>query len=153
MLPSNLKTLQKLFGTAVVPGRNRWLDQIRRELGEYFDGTRKRFDTPVLSRGTDFQKKVWTELMRIPHGTTLSYDELALRIGQPTAQRAVARANGMNRICIVIPCHRVIGKDGSLTGYGGGVWRKRLLIELERSGKFPGAASSDSPEAGGTSKP
>jgi AraC family transcriptional regulator of adaptative response/methylated-DNA-[protein]-cysteine methyltransferase len=153
MLPRNLKTLQKQFGTAVVPGKNRWLDQVRSELGEYFAGTLKNFEVPLVARGTEFQKKVWDELLRIPHGTTLSYDELAIRIGQPTAQRAVARANGMNRICILIPCHRVIGKDGGLTGYGGGVWRKRLLIELERSGRMPGASSPDFPDAGKPSKP
>ena len=92
---------------------------------------------PTAPRGTPFQEKVWDELRRIPHGETISYDELARRIGQPTAQRAVARANGMNRICILIPCHRVIGKDGSLTGYGGGLWRKRLLLELERTASAP----------------
>ncbi|MCC7373332.1 MAG: methylated-DNA--[protein]-cysteine S-methyltransferase [Verrucomicrobiales bacterium] len=153
MLPRNLKTLRQQFGTAVVPGKHRWLDQVRRELAEYFAGTRKRFEVPLASRGTEFQMKVWDELLLIPHGTTISYDDLAMRIGQPTAQRAVARANGMNRICILIPCHRVIGKDGSLTGYGGGVWRKRLLLELERSGKLPGATSADPSEAGGFSKP
>ena len=81
---------------------------------------------------------MWNELQRIPHGETISYEELAHRIGQPTAVRAVARANGSNRISIVIPCHRVIGKDGELTGYGGGLWRKRLLLELEETGRLPG---------------
>ena len=87
-------------------------------------GRLRKFTPPILARGTPFQERVWSELRRIPCGETISYDDLARRIGQPTAQRAVARANGMNRICILIPCHRVIGKDGTLTGYGGGLWRK-----------------------------
>ncbi|TAL03530.1 MAG: methylated-DNA--[protein]-cysteine S-methyltransferase, partial [Verrucomicrobia bacterium] len=132
MLEANLATMQKRFGCAVVPGKHELLSQLREELTEYFDGKRTEFKTPLAPRGTPFQEKVWRELRNIPHGETISYDELARRISQPTAQRAVARANGMNRICILIPCHRVIGKDGSLTGYGGGLWRKRLLLELER---------------------
>jgi AraC family transcriptional regulator of adaptative response/methylated-DNA-[protein]-cysteine methyltransferase len=108
-------------------------------LTEYFAAERREFKVPLAPRGTPFQEKVWQELRRIPYGQTISYDELARRAGQPTAQRAVARANGMNRICILIPCHRVIGKDGSLTGYGGGLWRKRLLLGLEQSGRLPGA--------------
>lgn len=153
MLPRNLRTLQRYFGTAVLPGRNRWLDKVRRELAEYFEGRRTTFSVPIAARGTAFQRRVWDELLRIPHARTLSYDELALRIGQPTAQRAVARANGMNRICILIPCHRVIGKDGSLTGYGGGVWRKRLLLELERTGTLPGSTGSAPPADKRPSKP
>ncbi len=133
MLETNLETLRKRLGCAMVPGEHKWLTQLRRELGEYFAGGRRGFTVPVAAGGTPFQEKVWRELGRIRHGETISYDELARRIGQPTAQRAVARANGMNRICILIPCHRVIGKDGSLTGYGGGLWRKRLLLELERN--------------------
>jgi AraC family transcriptional regulator of adaptative response/methylated-DNA-[protein]-cysteine methyltransferase len=111
---------------------------LRQELDDYFQGGRARFTLPLASRGTPFQEKVWLELRRIPYGQTISYDELARRVGQPMAQRAVARANGMNYVAILIPCHRVIGKDGSLTGYGGGLWRKRLLLELERTGKLPG---------------
>jgi len=133
MLETNLATMNKRFGCAVVPGGHKWLTQLRRELAEYFDRKRREFSLPLGIRGTPFQEKVWRELQLIPHGETISYDELARRIGQPTAQRAVARANGMNRIAILIPCHRVIGKDGSLTGYGGGLWRKRLLLALERS--------------------
>jgi len=132
LLRSNLERLRKLFDCAVVPGAHPLLDQLRRELGEYFAGRRRQFSVPITIRGTPFQEKVWCELCRIPSGETISYDELARRIGQPTAQRAVARANGMNRICILIPCHRVIGKDGKLVGYGGGLWRKRLLLQLER---------------------
>ena len=144
MLEKNLATMQKRFACAVVPGEHKLLTQLRRELAEYFAGGRDEFTVPLSPRDTPFQEKVWRELRNIPHGKTISYDELARRIAQPTAQRAVARANGMNRICILIPCHRVIGKDGSLTGYGGGLWRKRLLLELERckrSAPVPGAAS------------
>ncbi len=114
------------------------LNGIRKELDQYFAGRLKQFSTPVAFSGTPFQNTVWQELRRIPYGETISYESLAERIGQPTAMRAVATANGMNRLAILIPCHRVIGKDGSLTGYGGGLWRKRLLLELERTGKLPG---------------
>jgi O-6-methylguanine DNA methyltransferase len=88
--------------------------------------------------GTPFQERVWKELQRIPHGQTANYQEIARRVGRPTAIRAVARANGMNRLYLLVPCHRVITKDGELSGYGGGVWRKRALLELERTGKLPG---------------
>src|SRR6185436_2819206 len=132
MLERNLDTIRKRFQCAMVPGRDKWLTQLRGELEEYFAGRRQDFTVPLSLHGTPFQEKVWRELRSIPFGKTISYEELALRIGQPTAQRAVARANSMNRICILIPCHRVIGKDGTLTGYGGGLWRKRLLLELER---------------------
>ncbi|HEV7869528.1 MAG TPA: methylated-DNA--[protein]-cysteine S-methyltransferase, partial [Chthoniobacteraceae bacterium] len=93
---------------------------------------------PLAPCGTAFQERVWTELRLIPYAQTISYEALAIAIGQPTAMRAVALANGSNRLAILIPCHRVIGKDGSLTGYGGGLWRKRLLLELERTGRLPG---------------
>jgi AraC family transcriptional regulator of adaptative response/methylated-DNA-[protein]-cysteine methyltransferase len=138
MLEHNLKVMRRRFGCAIVPGQHALLEQLRQELNEYFVGERREFTLPLASRGTPFQDKVWQELRRIPYGQTISYDELARRVGQPTAQRAVARANGMNYVAILIPCHRVIGKDGSLTGYGGGLWRKRLLLELERTGKLPG---------------
>ncbi len=137
MLEHNLQALRRRFGCAIVPGQHPLLERLREELNEYFQGERREFTSPLASRGTLFQDKVWQELRRIPYGKTISYDELARRVGQPTAQRAVARANGMNYVAILIPCHRVIGKDGSLTGYGGGLWRKRLLLELERSGRTP----------------
>jgi AraC family transcriptional regulator, regulatory protein of adaptative response / methylated-DNA-[protein]-cysteine methyltransferase len=142
MLEKNIERLQRRFACGVVPGRHRLLDRLQHELKSYFDGERREFTVPLASRGTPFQDKVWAELQRIPYGETISYDELALRIGQSTAQRAVARANGMNHVCILIPCHRVIGKDGTLTGYGGGLWRKRLLLELERTGRLPGHQST-----------
>jgi AraC family transcriptional regulator of adaptative response/methylated-DNA-[protein]-cysteine methyltransferase len=134
MLEQNLKVIRRQFGCAIVPGQHGLLEQLREELRGFFAGARKEFEVPLAIQGTAFQEKVWQELRRIPFGETISYHDLARRIGEPKAQRAVARANGMNRICILIPCHRVIGKDGSLTGYGGGLWRKRLLLELERTG-------------------
>lgn len=141
MLEHNMAEMRRRLGGSVVPGRHPLLDELRRQLGEYFEGHRRGFAVPLEPRGTEFQERVWARLLEIPHGETISYDELAMRIGQPTAQRAVARANGDNRISILIPCHRVIGKDGTLTGYGGGLWRKRLLLELERTGSLPGRTS------------
>ena len=104
---------------------------VRSQLDEYFAGTRTDFDLPLSLHGTDFQRRVWLELTRIPYGETISYGELARRIGRPTAMRAVGLANGRNPVSIIVPCHRVIGADGSLTGYGGGLDRKRLLLGLE----------------------
>jgi O-6-methylguanine DNA methyltransferase len=108
------------------------LEKLRAELAEYFAGKRNDFTIELAPTGTDFQKRVWTELRRIPHGKTISYEELARRIGKPTAQRAVAQANGANPICILIPCHRVIAKSGGLGGYSSGIERKRFLLGLER---------------------
>ncbi len=101
------------------------------QLDEYFGGRRREFDVPLLLAGTDFQKAVWNELLKIPYGQTLSYGELARRIGSPKAVRAVANANGANAIAIFVPCHRVIGSDGSPTGYAGGLQAKKILSELE----------------------
>ena len=102
-----------------------------RELDEYFRGERKEFDIPLLLAGSEFQKRVWQQLRHIPYGQTVSYGELAAAIGAPKSVRAVANANGANAISIILPCHRVIGSDGSLTGYGGGIDTKRYLLELE----------------------
>jgi methylated-DNA-[protein]-cysteine S-methyltransferase len=110
--------------------------EVKQQLKEYFDGTRRAFDLTLLPEGTAFQKLVWDALRDIPYGTTISYQELANRIGAEKAVRAVGAANGANPIPIIIPCHRVIGADGSLTGYGGGIERKRWLLELE-SGQRP----------------
>lgn len=110
---------------------NRHIEQLRKELAEYFNGSRTEFATPIDVYGTPFQRKVWSELLNIPYGTTRSYGEQARRLGKPEAVRAVAAANGMNYLSILIPCHRVIGADGSLTGYGGKLWRKKRLLELE----------------------
>lgn len=105
--------------------------QARRELGEYFAGSRTVFDVPIAPSGTAFQRRVWEALLRIPCGSTASYGEIARAVGSPDAVRAVGAANGRNPIAIVVPCHRVIGKDGSLTGFGGGIETKRALLELE----------------------
>lgn len=102
-----------------------------RQLAAYFSGTRTTFDLPLAPHGTAFQKQVWQELTRIPYGVTLSYGELATRVGNPNASRAVGLANGRNPLSILIPCHRVIGANGKLTGYGGGISRKERLLRLE----------------------
>jgi len=102
-----------------------------RQLEEYFAGRRQLFDLPLDLRGTDFQKRCWRELLKIPYGETRSYADIARAMGNPSAVRAVGLANGQNPIAIIVPCHRVIGSDGSLTGYGGGLESKRKLLELE----------------------
>jgi methylated-DNA-[protein]-cysteine S-methyltransferase len=107
------------------------LDSASRELNEYFSGDRKKFSVPLDLEGTDFQKKVWAELIKIPYGTTVSYREIATRIRSPKAVRAVGSANGKNPLCIVVPCHRVIAADGGLGGYSGGLKMKSKLLELE----------------------
>lgn len=119
------------------PGRDAWkrdtgaLRDAREQLLEYFDGGRRQFDLRLAPSGTPFQMKVWNTLARIPYGATWSYRDLAASIGKPTATRAVGAANGRNPLPIVLPCHRVIGADGSLTGFGGGLPTKRFLLELE----------------------
>lgn len=109
----------------------RWLAQARSELREYFEGARRDFSVPLSPSGTEFQLAVWAALRDIPYGETSSYAALAARIERPTAVRAVGAANGRNPISIIVPCHRVIGADGSLTGYGGGLPAKEALLELE----------------------
>jgi len=101
------------------------------QLDEYFRGERHEFDLPLAAQGTEFQQQVWQSLTQIPYGTTMSYGDLARKLGNPDATRAVGLANGKNPISIIVPCHRVIGADGSLTGFGGGVGRKRFLLDLE----------------------
>ena len=108
------------------------LVETKRQLDDYFAGTRSQFDLPLDFRGTDFQKRVWAALLTIPSGQTRSYAEIAAQIGRPGACRAVGAANGKNPISIVAPCHRVIGSDGSLTGFAGGLEGKKFLLELER---------------------
>jgi AraC family transcriptional regulator of adaptative response/methylated-DNA-[protein]-cysteine methyltransferase len=132
MLQTQLDTLRRRFGAAIVPGSNRHLDHIADELTRYFDGKLTRFDVPLVLRGTPFQLRTWKRLLDIPGGETLSYSQMAEDIGTPGAHRAVGRANGDNRIAIVIPCHRVVRADGTLCGYGGGVWRKQWLLDHER---------------------
>ena len=105
---------------------------VREQLAEYFAGERQQFDVPLKLAGTPFQQRVWQELVRIPFGTTITYAQLAQRVGKPTASRAVGHANGRNPISIIVPCHRVIGANGKLTGYAGGVEKKQWLLEWER---------------------
>src|SRR5277367_3545053 len=107
------------------------LPMVTRQLKEYFSGTRRKFELPLRLQGTDFQKRVWRELCEIPYGETWSYGQLAKRIGNPNASRAVGLANGRNPIAVIVPCHRVIGADGSLTGFGGGLPRKQWLLTHE----------------------
>jgi AraC family transcriptional regulator, regulatory protein of adaptative response / methylated-DNA-[protein]-cysteine methyltransferase len=132
-LKAQAAQLRQRLGAAVVPGTNEVLRRLRRELGEYFARRRRDFAVPVAYRGTPFQCAVWNALRRIPYGETISYEELARRVGHPGAQRAVGTANHHNRISIVIPCHRVVNKSGQLGGYGGGLWRKQYLLDLERA--------------------
>ncbi len=133
MLETQIKRLKKRLNSELLPGTSKYFEPLSRQLQEYFEGKRKEFSIPLVTPGTDFQKKVWQELQTIPYGKTRSYEEQAKAINNPKAIRAVARANGDNRIAILIPCHRVIGKDGSMTGYGGKIWRKEYLLELERN--------------------
>ncbi|RQW07803.1 MAG: methylated-DNA--[protein]-cysteine S-methyltransferase [Calditrichaeota bacterium] len=131
MLETQLRLIKNHFGTEIISGESYHLDLLQKELEEYFNGNRKTFSLPLEMSGTPFQEKVWSALREIPYGQTCSYADLARKIGQPSAVRAVARANGDNRIVIIIPCHRVIGSDGKLVGYGGGLWRKKYLLDLE----------------------
>lgn len=128
---------EKHFDTSVTLGENRHTLEIKRQLREYFAGQRKVFSVPTVPVGTDFQIRVWTELKKIPFGATRTYKEQTAALGDPKAIRAVAKANGSNKIAIVIPCHRVIGSDGKLTGYAGGIERKRFLLNLERTQAGP----------------
>lgn len=122
---------QKYHAPDAPRGADKILDRVRRELDAYFAGKLKIFETPVAPRGTVFQECVWNALTKIPYGMTWSYGELAAKIGNPKAQRAVGLANGRNPVPIIVPCHRVIGAGGGLTGFGGGLETKRLLLELE----------------------
>lgn len=137
MLNTEYKDLARYFKTTIEEGENKHFNSLRKQLKEYFEGKRKEFSVPLSTPGTDFQKRVWKELMNIPYGTTRSYMEQSVALGIPESIRAVANANGMNRVSIIIPCHRVIGSDGQLTGYGGGLKRKKWLLDHEKkhSGK------------------
>ncbi|MBX2815332.1 MAG: methylated-DNA--[protein]-cysteine S-methyltransferase [Saprospiraceae bacterium] len=132
MLETQLDRLQKYFKSPLLPGSSATLDLLERQLHEYFMGQLKEFTVPLANPGTPFQQEVWTALQRIPYGQTASYQQLADGIGRKKAVRAVASANGDNRIAILIPCHRIIGSDGKLRGYGGGLWRKKWLLDLEQ---------------------
>lgn len=136
MLATQIETVGRRFDAAVVPGDSPHFAPLRDELRDYFAGRLREFTVPVVAPGTPFQERVWAELCRIQYGETRSYEDLARAVGVPGAQRAVGHANGLNRVAIVIPCHRVVNKNGKLGGYGGLVWRKQALLDLERSGQL-----------------
>ena len=125
------RRLERLLRAGFVEETSPATEEAARQLDEYFAGRRRAFDVPLLFAGTEFQKTVWGELLKIPYGETVSYGCIARRIGMPKAVRAVANANGANPLSVFVPCHRVIGSDRSLTGYGGGIEVKRRLLELE----------------------
>lgn len=135
MLETEIDSLGKRLKARFVPGSSKYFDVLHAQLEEYFSGNRKEFDLPLVLPGTPFQQKVWAGLRAIPYGSTRSYKEQAEAIGLPNAVRAVAKANGDNRVAILIPCHRVIGANGKLVGYGGGIWRKQYLLKLESGHK------------------
>lgn len=132
MLETEFKSLAKTLNATILQSEHKHFEILETQLGEYFDGKRTAFTVPLFTPGSDFQKAVWKELQTIPFGKTRSYKEQATALNRHEAVRAVANANGMNRIAILIPCHRVIGADGNLTGYGGGLWRKQWLLEREK---------------------
>ena len=132
MIETQLNRIRNIFKAELIPGQSKYFRDLREQIDEYFKGERKVFNIPLSIDGTEFQKKAWKALIKIPYGKTVSYEHQAKVIGNSKAVRAVAKANGDNRISIIIPCHRVIGKDGSLTGYGGGIWRKKYLLDLEK---------------------
>jgi len=132
MLETEFKDLQRHLNGTIVTGENEHTKQAKQQLEEYFAGSRKHFTVALHTPGTAFQTQVWNVLKEIPYGETTSYQAQAERVGNPKAVRAVASANGCNRVSIIIPCHRVIGKNGTLTGYGGGLERKQWLLEHER---------------------
>lgn len=133
MLETQFDTLRRRLRLPIEPGSNAHLVELESQLSEYFAGKRLRFDLPLVNPGTDFEKRVWDALVKIPYGGTVTYRDLARQLGKPGAARAVGHANGCNRVAIVVPCHRVVGAGGTLGGYGGGLWRKRRLLELESS--------------------
>lgn len=135
MLETELKHLSQLLNAYIIQGTNPHFATLEQQLNEYFEGKRKEFSIPLVTPGTKFQQMVWRELQAIPYGSTRTYRQQAAALKKPEAVRAVARANGMNRIAIIIPCHRVIGSDGHLTGYGGGLAKKKWLLELENNTK------------------
>lgn len=131
VLDARLQSLSKQFDAGIIPGNNGHFDRLECELDAYFNGSLREFTVPLYPSGTAFQKAAWDALLHIPYGESISYKQQAELVGKPKAIRAVANANGMNRMSILIPCHRVIGANGQLAGYGGGVWRKKHLLELE----------------------
>ncbi|NNK50684.1 MAG: bifunctional transcriptional activator/DNA repair protein Ada [Xanthomonadales bacterium] len=136
MLDTQLKRLRQRMGRVFLPGDHPLMQQVKSELDGYFEGSLRKFSVPLQYPGTAFQEAVWDALQKIPYGELRSYGDIAERIGQPGAVRAVGRANGDNRIAIIIPCHRVVGADGELTGYGGGLRRKEYLLAMEQAQAF-----------------
>jgi AraC family transcriptional regulator of adaptative response/methylated-DNA-[protein]-cysteine methyltransferase len=132
MLEKELKDLSKKWNAVIVEGNNPHFKTVEKQLKEYFAGKRKNFDVKIFTPGSTFQQRVWQQLQTIPYGKTKSYKEQAIAVGNVKAVRAVAATNGMNRIAIVIPCHRVIGSNGHLTGYAAGLWRKKYLLDMEK---------------------
>lgn len=132
MLETQFQVLQKRLNVHFYPGENAMIARMRDELTSYFAGSLRQFTTPLHCPGSAHQQRVWQAMTQIPYGQTVSYSELAARSGRPSAARAVAKAVGENRLAIVLPCHRIVGSNGKLTGYGGGLWRKRFLLDLER---------------------
>jgi AraC family transcriptional regulator of adaptative response/methylated-DNA-[protein]-cysteine methyltransferase len=139
MLETEFKSLRKYYDAVIIHGRNDFLEKLKDQIQMYFKGKLKEFDIAIDARGTDFQMRVWKELQNVSYGTTRSYKQQSVALGNAGAVRAVANANGMNRIAIVIPCHRIVGDDGHLTGYGGGLWRKKWLLDHET--RFSGRKS------------
>ena len=132
-LPAQVKRIHQRMAAVFVPGLNPVITRTAEDLAQYFGRETKDFRAEVAMPGTSFQREVWQALREIPYGETRSYGELARAVGRPTAVRAVGRANGLNALAVVVPCHRVVGADGALVGYGGGLWRKRRLLEVERA--------------------
>jgi len=129
---AQLAAIEKIFRARITQGNSPHLEAAFKQLEEYFSGRRKVFDLSLDMRGTPFQQDAWRALLAIPYGCTCSYQEQARSMGRPSAVRAVANANGANPVSIIVPCHRVIGSNGTLTGYGGGLWRKEFLLDLEK---------------------
>lgn len=133
MLETELNYIKKQLKTEIIDGQHPYFEPLLMQIEEYFEGTRHFFDLTLDLLGTEFQQAVWQALVQIPYGQTRSYKAQAQMIGRPQAVRAVANANGMNRLSIIVPCHRVIGVNGTLVGYSGGLARKKWLLELEKS--------------------
>ncbi len=131
MLPTQIERVKKYFESELIDQDHFHFDQLRKELLEYFEGERQDFEVPLTYPGSFFQRKVWESLLKIPYGVTRTYAQQSEILGDPKAIRAMAKANGDNRIAIIIPCHRVIGSNGEMVGYGGQIWRKKALLELE----------------------
>jgi O-6-methylguanine DNA methyltransferase len=146
--------VEKRYRIPLVKGNNQHLDQLEKELDTYFAGKLKKFKVAIDVTGTPFERKIWEQLLTIPYGETRSYTQIADKLGKPGARRAVGRANGANYLSIVIPCHRVIETNGNLRGYGGKVWRKKYLLELEAGLKpnIPTCHSEVDPPSAGRPK-